>query len=286
MQENKSPMATFSDIASRYRETSLVQASAGTILINLLEIPDTADILDVGCGTGNLTAELAKLTTGNVTGIDPFEAMISEASKAYPDPRIRFLVMDATSMPFEEEFDRIYCNSAFQWFRNPSLFLEQAKKALRTNGKIGLQAPAKTNYCPVFLEAINDSCRNSVIRKVFAGFRSPWFMLETSEAYSSLFRDAGFHVTHCSIEETRNRYSTAKVFDIFSSGAKAGYLNPACYDSPFPEGFETTFLAEIERSFASQADGEGWIDLAFYRIFLIASPEFHGRKTIHQESLR
>ena len=205
MQENKSPMATFSDIASRYQETSLVQASAGTILINLLEIPGTADILDVGCGTGNLTAELAKHTTGCVTGIDPSEAMISEASKAYTDPHIRFLVMDATSMPFEEEFDSIYCNSAFQWFRNPSLFLEQAKKALRANGKIGLQAPARTNYCPVFLEAINDCCRNPVIKELFAGFYSPWIMLDTAEAYSSLFREAGFQIIHCSIEETRNR---------------------------------------------------------------------------------
>ena len=263
-------MDSFEEIAARYRQTSLVQASAGAKLIELLDIPARADILDVGCGTGNLTARLAKKTAGKVIGIDPSGAMIREASRIYPDPRIRFLVMDSHEMSFDKAFDVIYCNSVFQWFFQPEIFLGNAVRALRPGGKIGMQAPARHNYCPVFLEAIESCSRIPELNQVISTFRSPWFMLDTAEAYRSLFEEAGFKVIFSTLEETRNRQTPAQVFDIFGSGAKAGYLNPACYDSPFPEGFETLFLDAIHRSFESQADADGMIDLMFYRIYVIA----------------
>lgn len=263
-------MATFTEIASHYRNTSYVQASAGAQLIELLDIPGNADILDIGCGTGNLTAELLKRTTGIVTGIDPAEGMIREASLASTDPRIRFLIMDAVDMNFMEEFDIIFCNSAFQWFKQPSLFLEKARQALRQGGKIGIQAPAKNNYCPLFLRAVSECCTHPEIQEVFSAFHSPWFMLETAEAYTELFGDAGFSVRFSSLKESRNRYTPEKVFDVFSSGARAGYLNPACYDMPFPEGFENAFLDRIRQSIDRQAEADGLIDLLFYRIFLMA----------------
>ncbi|NTV92287.1 MAG: methyltransferase domain-containing protein [Chlorobiaceae bacterium] len=263
-------MADFTDIASRYRTTSLVQASAGAQLIERLDISGNEDVLDVGCGTGNLTVELSKWTSGSVTGIDPSEGMIREASRAGTEPRINFRVMGYLDMTFREEFDIIFCNSAFQWFTDPSLFLEKAREALRSKGRIGVQAPARENYCPVFLKAISGCCANPDVRQVFSGFRSPWFFLETAEAYAALFRWAGFKVKFCALEESSNSYMPEKVFDVFSSGAKAGYLNPACYDSPFPEGFETTFLDAVKDSFVRQADSDGLIDLLFYRIFLIA----------------
>jgi len=263
-------MANFSDIASKYRQTSLVQASAGGRLMELLEIPGNADILDVGCGTGNLTAELSKQTTGTVTGIDPSEGMIREASQVYADPSISFKVMSATEINFRKEFDIIYCNSAFQWFKTPSIFLEKAFVALRPHGRIGIQAPAKENYCPVFLKALSECCSNPEIAKVFSDFRSPWFKLEAADEYTALLREAGFNVTLSTIEESRNHYTPEKVFDVFSSGAKAGYLNPACYDTPLPEWFEAAFLNGLRDSFERQVEPDGLIDLLFYRIFLIA----------------
>jgi hypothetical protein len=95
-------------------------------------------------------------------------------------------------------------------------------------------------------------------------------MLDTEEAYRSLFEEAGFRVIFSALEETHNSQTPAQVFDIFGSGAKAGYLNPACYDAPFPEGFESLFLDGIRQSFESQADADGMIDLMFYRIYVVA----------------
>ncbi|NTU93910.1 MAG: class I SAM-dependent methyltransferase [Chlorobiaceae bacterium] len=262
-------MAIFDDIAARYRTTSLVQASAGEQLIGLLDISGSMDLLDVGCGTGNLTAALAGRTSGNVTGIDPSEAMIREASTAFPDPRISFRVMDDTGMDDEQAFDVIYCNSAFQWFRNPARFLGKARKALRPGGRIGVQAPATRQYCPVFIEAIGRCCADPSIRQVFSGFRPPWFFLESAEAYGDLFEAAGFRVLFCTIEESGSFRTPREVFDVFCSGATAGYLDPSCYDCPWPEGFENAFLDGMRRSFETMAAADGKLDLMFRRIFLV-----------------
>jgi trans-aconitate 2-methyltransferase len=263
-------MGTFDEIASRYRETSLVQASAGAKLIELLCIPADADILDVGCGTGNLTAELAGRTTGRVTGIDPSGAMAREAGRVYADPRIGFLTMDGNSMSFNEEFDILYCNSAFQWFREPSRFLANARAAIRKGGRIGMQAPARQDYCPAFIAAVDACCSDPAIRQVFDGFRSPWFFLESGEAYRKLFEEAGFRVLFCALEETGSRRTPSQAFDVFCSGAKAGYLDPACYGKPFPEGFEAAFLDGVRRSFEAMAEADGMFDLMFHRIFVVA----------------
>ncbi|NTU57977.1 MAG: methyltransferase domain-containing protein [Chlorobiaceae bacterium] len=263
-------MERFDQIASRYRQTSLVQASAGAKLIELLDIPQSADILDVGCGTGNLTAELAKRTTGEVTGIDPSGEMVRVASEAFSNQRTSFVKMDAEGIAFREEFDIVYCNSAFQWFRNPARFLDNARTALRPGGRIGIQAPARHDYCPAFIAAIETCSENPEIGKVFSGFRPPWFFLETENEYRSLFEQAGFRVLFCTIEESRSLRTPQQAFDVFCSGARAGYLDPACYNGEWPEGFEAAFLDGIHQAFERQADNDGMIDLMFHRIFIVA----------------
>jgi|GEM_PF-5536202 16S rRNA A1518/A1519 N6-dimethyltransferase RsmA/KsgA/DIM1 with predicted DNA glycosylase/AP lyase activity len=52
----------FSKIATDYDKRALVQASAGERLLTLLEIKDTEDVLDLGCGTGSLTAKIRNMT--------------------------------------------------------------------------------------------------------------------------------------------------------------------------------------------------------------------------------
>jgi ubiquinone/menaquinone biosynthesis C-methylase UbiE len=263
-------MERFDEIASRYRQTSLVQASAGAKLIELLDIPRNADILDVGCGTGNLTAELAGKTTGKVTGIDPSGEMVRVASAAFSDQRTNFRKMGAESIAFHDTFDIVYCNSAFQWFRDPARFLGNARQALRQGGRIGMQAPATLDYCPAFIDAIKTCCGNPAIRQVFSGFRPPWFFLETEEEYRSLFEQAGFRVLFANIEESRSLRTPQQAFDVFCSGARAGYLDPNCYEQPWPEGFESMFLDGIRKAIEHQAVNDGMINLMFHRIFVVA----------------
>jgi ubiquinone/menaquinone biosynthesis C-methylase UbiE len=69
----------FTKIAASYERDSLVQKSAAEKLISLLDFQRRDDVLDLGCGTGNLTRKLRSLTDGMVKGVDPSTGMILEA---------------------------------------------------------------------------------------------------------------------------------------------------------------------------------------------------------------
>jgi ubiquinone/menaquinone biosynthesis C-methylase UbiE len=65
----------FSKIAKIYDDVSVAQTSAGEKLLKMLDIKEFEDVLDLGCGTGKLTAEIRKLTRGRVVGVDVAEGI-------------------------------------------------------------------------------------------------------------------------------------------------------------------------------------------------------------------
>ena len=264
-------MTDFSTIAHSYREKSLVQASAGKQLMDMLALAGDEDILDVGCGAGNLTVELRGRTVGRVVGIDQAQGMIRRAQEQYADRNIEFQVGSSDCLPFTKAFEVIFCNSAFQWFPRPKATLREFHRALRPSGRVGMQAPATRNYSPNFLRAIAHCRRSAEIDRLFAGFRSPWFFLDSAEEYQTLFEQAGFTVNTCRIAALHLPCTPLKAFDVFNSGAAAGYLSQACFSDPLPEDFAERMRQGVRESFEEQADADGRIDLVFHRIFLTAA---------------
>ena len=65
-----SPKGKFSKIAHNYSQLSSLQQSAGQVLIKKLKIREDEDILDLGCGLGQLTAEIRQITQGSIFGVD------------------------------------------------------------------------------------------------------------------------------------------------------------------------------------------------------------------------
>ena len=186
----------FSKISATYEKDSVIQKSAGERVFDLVSIGEKEDVLDLGCGTGCLTSKIRSMTGGKVAGVDPEGDMIAKAREKYGDLDITFKVMPVEKLDYRESFDVIYCNSTFQWFRDPALALKNIYPALRTGGRIGIQAAARKVYCPVFIKAINDVKKDRRTREAFSHFREPWFFLETAGEYSRLFTSAGFEVRY------------------------------------------------------------------------------------------
>ncbi|NOY65213.1 MAG: methyltransferase domain-containing protein, partial [Nitrospirae bacterium] len=80
----------FSEIARQYDSGAVVQASAGQRLLALLDIKEADDVLDIGCGTGSLTAKIKNSTSGRVMGIDAEPEMIRQAREKYHSKGILF----------------------------------------------------------------------------------------------------------------------------------------------------------------------------------------------------
>lgn len=251
----------------------MVQKSAAEVLLKLLEIGDNDDVLDLGCGVGNLTRKIRGITNGKVVGIDSSEGMIKEAIEKTRGLDITFKVKNAEELNYRDYFNVIFCNSSFQWFRNPQKAIGNCYTALRKGGRIGIQAPAKRVYSPNFIDAIKKVKETPGTREIFAYFKEPWFFLETANEYSELFENCGFRVVLSEIESVRTEHTPEEVFNIFSSGAIAGYLNSDFYDVKIDVGYMDTFKKIVKDAFVQQANKQGEIELIFNRIFLVAIKE-------------
>jgi len=196
--------------------------------------------------------------------------MIAEACAKHGGERNHFAVGAAEDLDEVEQFDAILCNSAMQWFRNPARALAACWRALRRGGRMGVQAPARQDYCPVFLKGVDAVAREPATTGAFGRFKNPWFFLETADAYADVFRESGFSVPFARIEATTTRYSPEQVLKVFESGAAAGYLNPDCYEIPLPDGYVESFRRILSESFRAQAGADGLVELAFNRIYLVA----------------
>jgi ubiquinone/menaquinone biosynthesis C-methylase UbiE len=261
----------FTTKANLYEQNAMVQKAASEVLLGLVSVQDGEDVLDLGCGSGGVTRKIALLTRGRVVGTDISEGMINEAIHTGSDQQnLRYFVRDAERLGFINRFDVIYCNSAFQWFSQPHKVLEQCLAALKTDGRMGIQAPATSMYCPNFLQAIEKVQTHPSTREVFGIFESPWFFLESEEEYRRFFSDCGFSNIRCEFKEESTRYTTDDVYKIFQSGAENGYLNQSFYPVPLTDDYVEAFRKLVKESIKEQADESGIVNLKFTRVYLVA----------------
>ena len=262
----------FTEISKRYKKTSIIQNSAADILLDLLNIKENERILDVGCGTGNLTQKLFNKSQGYVVGIDPSSGMIEESRKNC-SKEIQFYVSSAEDISFYSSFDVIFCNSAFQWVRDANKSIYNFYNALKVNGRVGIQAPGGKEYCPNFIKAINSIKIDKKLGQAFDKFNSPWFFLETEAEYRDLFNYHGFKVPFCEIQTIETFYNPHEVYKIFASGAIAGYLNKTYYDCEINDEYIKNFQNIVKEEFNKQAIYQGKVKLVFNRIFIVGIKE-------------
>jgi ubiquinone/menaquinone biosynthesis C-methylase UbiE len=260
----------FNEIAERYEKISMIQKSAAEILFNLLDIRLNEAVLDAGCGSGNLSKKIKGMTKAKVFGIDPSSQMIEEAIKSNTDPDIIFEINNAENISYENKFDVIFCNSAFQWFKDPDKAVKNFYNALKNNGRAGIQAPATKEYCPNFIRAIESIKKDDSTKVVFKYFKNPWIFYETEEDYKKIFIKAGFDVPFSKLESITTKNTPDETFTIFSSGAIAGYLNQDYYDINITDEYMSNFKKIIKKEFTKQAGRDNRLDLTFNRIYLIA----------------
>ena len=259
----------FSSIAHIYRQTATAQKYAAERLFWMLRIERTDDVLDLGCGTGHLAQEIRQLTDGRVVGIDLSPEMVALAREAAPKG-IEFVTGSAEELDMPGQFDAIFCNSAFQWFTDAARAIANCYAALRPDGRMVLQAPARHAYCPTFLRAVASLADDPRTAETWSHFRTPWTFYETAEEYERLFTDAGFALVGGEIEELSEHCTPSRALDMFDSGAAAGYLNPECYDVPLPTGYLETARELILDDLRAQAGPKRRFEVVFSRVYVLA----------------
>lgn len=91
-----------------------------------------AKVLDLGCGSGELTQEFGELF-GEVIGVDAFEEYIKTAQKENKKVNVKFLVADGKKLPFENSTFDIIISSRGPLSANEE-FVTESKRVLKENG--------------------------------------------------------------------------------------------------------------------------------------------------------
>ena len=159
-------------------------------------------ILDLGCGTGQLAAEIAA-RGAHVTGVDRSPEMVAEARKKFP--ALRFVVGDARALPFGEAFDAVFSNAALHWIPEALPVVQGISRALKPGGRFVAEFGGKGNVESVVaameygLEAL-DLPRHGV---------NPWYNPSIAE-YSALLEKHGLEVRQASLFHRPTRLEDGK----------------------------------------------------------------------------
>ncbi len=160
-------------------------------LMNLLQPQKDAEVIDLGCGTGELTAKLHEhLKAKRTIGIDSSEEMLKKAA-AFAGGGLDFQAGDIETWQSENSADVVFSNAALQWCSNHPRLFRKIKEALRENGQLAVQMPMNHDY-PTHVLASKMT------------FEEPWASLLrteryekqktmlTAEEYAKLLFDLGF----------------------------------------------------------------------------------------------
>jgi trans-aconitate methyltransferase len=174
--------------AARYQDQHSFVWRYGASLVESLNPRAGERILDVGCGTGQLTAEIAR-SGATVTGLDNSAEMLAEARKNYPD--LAFVLGDAASFHFPELFDAVFSNAALHWVKDAEGAVQSIAQALRPGGRFIAEFGGQGNIASV----------QAALRAVLgpnADGQSPWYYPSADE-YTALLERHGFEVGSASL---------------------------------------------------------------------------------------
>ena len=179
--------------AQDYAKNSQNQFQWAQELIPKLKLQGNEALLDIGCGDGKITAELARcLPKGRAVGVDNSEKMIDLAKKAFPQkdyPNLCFQVMDARKLTFESEFDIVFSSAALHWIVDQKAVLAGVQRSLKPGGKMLFQMAGKGNAKDILI-LINELLTIDPWKCFFSNMAFPYGFYDAQE-YTTFMRQAG-----------------------------------------------------------------------------------------------
>lgn len=110
--------------------------------LNLITIREGIDVIDLGCGTGELTRKLADaLPESKVIGIDSSQEMLND-SKAFENEQLKFELRSIEEQVEQEtKWDLVFSNAAIQWVYNHEDLLPKIISMVKPDGQLVIQMP-------------------------------------------------------------------------------------------------------------------------------------------------
>jgi trans-aconitate methyltransferase len=250
--------------AEEYARSSAAQQGWGLELVDKLALRGDEAVLDIGCGDGRITAEIARrVPRGSVVGIDNSPEMIERARDAWPaarHPGLTFELADAQALSFAARFEVAFSSAALHWVRDHRAVLRGVARALRPGGRILFQMGGRGNGAAVFAAALQLTAAPAW-RAWFEGFEFPWSFPDPEE-YAGWCAEAGLRARRVELVPKTMRQAGVE--------GLAAWIRTTWmpYTERVPAERREAFIAEAAARYAAAhpPDAEGMLSIAMVRL--------------------
>jgi trans-aconitate 2-methyltransferase len=147
-------------------------------------------VLDAGCGSGRVTAELVeRVPRGRVYGVDVSPSMVEHARAALGD-KATILCQDLVALELPEPVDVVFSNATFHWIHDHEALFAAIHRALEPGGRLLAQCGGLGNI-DAFRRAADDVAAERPFSPYFEGWQRPWNYASAEDTAARLAR-AGF----------------------------------------------------------------------------------------------
>ncbi len=239
--------------AADYAANSSIQQGWARDLIANVTFRGDEWILDVGCGDGKVTAEIARIVPqGRVTGTDVSPEMINFARKKFPPANhsnLEFEVCDARKLSQKlfsppQTVDLVFSNAALHWVDDHEQFLNAAASVLKPGGRLVISCGGKGNAHDVFL-ALRPELRLQRWRAFFRRMPSPYFFHAPAD-YEKWLPKHGFKVIAIKLTPRDATYQGPEGFATWLRTTWIPYIQRV------PEALREEFIAAVMRRYLAK----------------------------------
>ena len=216
---------TFDDVASEYDINEYFLITAQKMVENL-EYKENLNILDLSCGTGNISILLAKkFKTSNIIGVDLSASMVEVAQNKAKEKEltnISFEKADVDNLRFDDNsFDIITCGFGLFFYPDMTNSLKNFMKLLKEDSTFVFSSFTKeafTPYSEIFQKTLEEDY-GLEYPKGGANF------LETSEQIKELILSAGNYKYETVQNDISKRITLIQWWDTLNSAGYKGMIN-------------------------------------------------------------
>ncbi len=176
--------------AKTYDETHDFVWQMGAGVVELLAPQANESILDLGCGTGHLSAQIAQ-SGARVIGLDASPAMLEKARREYP--QLEFHRADARDFELNQRFDAVFSNATLHWIHEPERAIERVFHHLQPGGRFVAELGGQGNVA-----ALDSALRDAASALKQADFNDFNYFPRLGE-YAVLLEAGGFEVSFAAL---------------------------------------------------------------------------------------